>query len=120
MMNLIPISQLWPEGILIIAAGIYLVGMAYLAKNFNAASKHIRLLSFIGLFVASALIFLGLISPYYGIIAIPTIPAPILFVIAIFRPNLISNGPKLRIYLAVCVTASALVSGFQLVWDISR
>jgi hypothetical protein len=119
-MNLISISQLWPEGISIIVAAIYLVGMANLAKDFNAASKRIRLLSFIGLCATSALIFLGLISPYYGIIAIPAIPAPILFVIAIFRPTLISNGPKLRIYLAVCVSASALASGFQLFWDILR
>ena len=116
-MSLTPMRLLWPEGLLITAAVIYLLGIRATATDSPTISTRIRLLSFVGLCITGALIFLGLISPYYAIIAIPAIPAPFFFGILIFRPNLVSKRPKLRPYLTLCVAASALTSVFQLFWD---
>jgi hypothetical protein len=102
----------------ITAAVIYLRGMMTAAKSSPTSSTSVRFLSFVGFFVTAALLFLGVISPYYAIVAIPVIPAPLVFGVLIFRPTLVSQSPKLRIYLKLCVAAAALTWAFQLVWDL--
>src|SRR3989442_11777844 len=100
--------MLWPEALVISAALIYLWGMTTAVIKTSKSSNRLRFLSLLGFLVTAALVFLGIISPYYAIVAIPVIPAPLVFVVAIFRPALVSNSPKLFVYLKVCVVASAL------------
>ena len=74
-----------------------------------------RLLSLAGLSATVALIFLGGIWPSaYTFVAILAIPAPFAFAIILFRPMVISEQPKLRLYLNLCVVASPLAWAFQI------
>jgi hypothetical protein len=111
---------LWPEALVVAVALIYIAGMSTTAMNFVAALTRTRLLSLAGLIATAGLIFLGLLSPYYGIVALLAIPAPIIFAAAIFRPTVISQRPRLRTYLMLCVVAAAGVWVFQMVWETVR
>jgi hypothetical protein len=116
----IQFDLLWPEGLMAGIALVYVAGMATTTMNSAGALTRARILSLAGLIATAGLIFLGLLSPYYGIVALLAIPAPIIFVTAIFRPTVISQKPKLRMYLMFCVVAAAGVWVFQMFWETVR
>jgi hypothetical protein len=106
------------DGLVVAICVLYLWGM--MSANSNSPNLHIRtrLLSFVGLCATTALLFLGLLSPYYGIVAFFAIPAPIVFAVLIFRPEFVWNRFKLRTYLNLCVLASAAAWTFQIFWQL--
>ena len=105
---------------IIALCALYLVSMKSLdSASLNLEAK-IRLLAFVGLCTALGLLFLGLASPYYGIVALFAVPAPVVFAVLIIRPGLLWNKPKLRVYLNLCVAASGLVWLFQILWQLVR
>ena len=109
---------LWPE-VLVVADGLaYLLGVFANPLGLRDCVWKTRLLALAGLCSTAALLFLGLLSPYYGVIAVFSIPAPILFSILIFAPGRASNWPKVCAYLTGCVSASVLVWGFQIFWEL--
>ena len=105
---------------MVAVALIYIAGISATAMNSVTALTVTRLLSLAGLIATAGLIFLGLLSPYYGVVAVLAVPAPITFVAAIFRPTVISQRPKLRRYLMFCVVAAAAVWVFQMFWEIVK
>jgi hypothetical protein len=67
--------------------------------------------------VTLALVLLGAAWPsLYTIIAIPVIPAVLVFAVALFRPVAVWGRPKIRLYLNLCVAASGLAWLFQIFW----
>lgn len=103
---------------LIALCALYLLGMTSLdVASLNLDGKT-RLLALVGLCAALGLLFLGLASPYYGVVALFAVPAPVMFVILIIRPALVWKKPRLRIYLNLCVSASGLVWIFQILWQL--
>lgn len=112
---------LWPEllveGFVAVAAAAYLW---YVTVTHTASSKappRARVLSFAGLVITAALIFLGGIWPsVLTIMAIPAIPAPFLFGIAIFDPPFVGRKRYLRVYLNVCVFLSGLAWVTEFFW----
>jgi hypothetical protein len=111
---------LWPEGLMVVFALIYVAGMATTTMNSAGALVRTRLLSLAGLIATGGLIFLGLLSPYYGIVALLAIPAPVIFATSILRPTVLSQRPRLRMYLMFCVLAAASVWVFQMIWETAR
>lgn len=109
--------EYWVEGLAVAVCVLYLWGILSSDDSANLQLRT-RLMSFVGLCATGALLFLGLLSPYYGIIALLSIPAPIMFGFFIFRPTIVWNKPKLRRYLNLCVMASALVWLFQIFWQV--
>src|SRR5216683_1883348 len=86
--------KLWPEYLVessvVAICVLYVWAMVTSKISSNSPNLYIRtrLLSFVGLCATAALVFLGLLSPYYGVVAFFAVPAPILFVILAFRPAL--------------------------------
>jgi len=86
-----------------------------LAKQTNLAA--IRLLCFGGAIITAWLVVLGGIWPsLYTLVAIPALPSPLLFLVAVFRPSLIRKHPFLRFYLIACVVAAGLCSLYDIWW----
>jgi hypothetical protein len=73
--NSIPIPPLWPEALMIAFAIIYLLGANVGPDVAFAGSTRLRILSLAGLLAIAGLLFLGILSPHYAIVAVPTIPA---------------------------------------------
>jgi hypothetical protein len=115
-----PIWLMWPEGLMIAAAVIYLSGIKTLAPDGPSSSTRVRLLAFVGLFATASLVLLGTRPNLYTIIAIPVIPAPFAFGVLLVRPRRILKWTKMRIYLTVCVIASALSWTVQIIWLLTR
>jgi hypothetical protein len=111
---------MWPEGLMVAAAVIYLSGIKSFTLDGPSSSTRVRLMAFIGLFTTASLLLLGTRPNLYTIIAIPVIPAPFVFGILILRPRRILNWTKIRIYLTVCVVASALCWTTQIIWLLTR
>ena len=105
------------EGLVVLTCVLYLWGMPGIGTSPNLHMRT-RLLSFLGLCATGSLVFIGLLSPYYGVVAFLAIPAPIVFLTMAFRPALMWKRPKLRLYLHICVVASALVWVFQIFWQL--
>jgi hypothetical protein len=105
---------------MIVFAIIYLLGANVGPDVASAGLTRLRILSLAGLLAIAGLLFLGIISPYYAIVAVPTIPACALFLVLVFRPVLSLKMPKVMIYLKLCVAASALTWAFQLVWELRK
>jgi len=83
----------------------------------RSSSVGLRLLCFGGVLVTLALIYLGGIWPsLFTLIAIPALPSPLLFLVAIFRPSLIRNHEYLRWYLVGCCIASVLSWLLEVWW----
>jgi hypothetical protein len=114
------LRSLWPEEFMVAVSVVYSAGI--MTTRVDSANLHTRtrLLSFVGLGATAALLFLGLLSPYYGIVAFFAIPAPIIFGILMIRPALAWKNPKLRAYLNICVLASGLTWAFQIFWELRR
>lgn len=115
-----PIWTLWPEGLMITAAIIYLSGTNIWAPDVSVSPTRIRLLSFVGLFVTGSTVLLGIVPSYYTIIAIPLIPAALVFGVLVFRPQLIQKWHWLRVYLKISVIISGLAWTVQLLWLFAR
>jgi len=98
---------MWPEGLMIIPAVIYLIGIEASTLDDPSNSTRIRLLAFVGFFATASLVLLGTKQNLYTIIAIPVIPAPFAFGVLIIRPRRMLMWTKIRIYLTACVVASA-------------
>ena len=88
---------MWPEGLMVAAAVIYLSGIKSLTLDGPTSSTRVRLIALLGLFTSASLVLLGTRPNLYTIIAIPVIPAPFAFGILIFRPRRILNWTKIRI-----------------------
>ena len=111
---------LWPEGLMVVLAMIYLGSGRALPSNRWSGSIYERLLLLVGFLVTGGTVLLGSMPSYYTIIAIPIIPAPFVFLFLIFRPALMSRWNKMRIYLTACVALSAFAWGTQLIWLLTR
>jgi hypothetical protein len=114
------ITLLWPEGLMIAVAVLYLIGMKSLALDSPINSTRVRLLSIVGILATASGVLLVSMPSYYTILAIPVIPAPFAFGVLIFRPTLILKWTRLRVYLTVCVVVSALAWATQFVWLFTR
>jgi len=114
------VTLLWPEGLMIAVAVLYLTGMKFLALNSPFNSTRVRLLALVGLFATASLVLLGTRPNLYAIFAIPVIPAPFAFGVLIFRPSRLAERARLRVYLTVCVVTSALAWTIQFVWLFTR
>jgi hypothetical protein len=115
-----PIWLMWPEGLMIAAAVIYLSRIKTLTLDGPSSATRVRLLAFVGLFATASLVLLGGRPNLYTIIAIPVIPAPFAFGVLIFCPRRILKWTKMRIYLTACVVASALSWIIQIIWLLTR
>ena len=115
-----PIRLLWPEGLMVTAAAIYLGAVQTLAIDAPGRSARVRMLSSVGLFVTGCTVLLGSMPSLYTIIAIPLIPAPFAFGVLIYKPGRISQWNRLRIYLTISVVISALAWATQFVWLATR
>ena len=111
------IRLLWPEALIVADGLAYLVGASIRPLGLTDRVWRTRLLALAGLCSTGALLFLGVLSPYYGIIAFFAIAAPILFVILMFQPARALHWRKLRFYLTGCVFASVLTWAFQIFWE---
>lgn len=112
---------LWLESSVIAVAAVYLWGIS--SGGLGPASTVVRqrLLAIFGLMATAALIFLGGIWPsIFTLVAIPVIPSLFFFAGTIVRPALASSRPKLRVYLTLCVIASALAWVCQISWELSK
>jgi ABC-type polysaccharide/polyol phosphate export permease len=112
---------LWPEllveGLVVVVAAGYLWYAMAPKPDFPIAPLRLRLLSAVGLVATLALIFIGGIWPsLLTIMAIPAIPAPFLFGVAIFNPGFISGKQYLRAYLNLCVLLSGLAWAAEFFW----
>jgi hypothetical protein len=65
---------MWPEGLMIVPAAIYLIGIRALTLDDPRSSTRVRLLAFFGLFATASLVLLGTRPNLYTIIAVPVIP----------------------------------------------
>ncbi len=103
--------------IVVVAAAGYLWGMLATKLDCPSVRLRLRLLSVVGLAVTLALICLGGVWPsLFTIIAIPAIPAPILFSVGLLNPMFIGRKPNLRLYLNLCVLASGLAWAVEMSW----
>jgi len=115
-----PIWTLWPEGLMMASAIIYLSGAKTWAPDVSISPARVRLLSFVGLFLTGSTVLLGIVPSYYTIVAIPLIPAPFAFGVLVFRPRLIPQWRRLRVYLTICVVISGLAWTVQFMWLFTR
>jgi hypothetical protein len=107
---------MWPEGLMVLLAALYFIRIKGFLLGGASSPASLRLTAFTGLLATASLVLLGTWPSLYTIIAIPVIPAPFVFGILIFRPRRILNWNKIRIYLTVCVVASALCWTTQIIW----
>jgi len=85
--------------------------------NASTTSAGTRLLCACGVLVTAALIYLGAIWPsLYTLIALPTLPSPIIFLVAVFRPSLVQRHRFVRWYLIACCVVSALTWIYDFWW----
>ncbi len=76
-----------------------------------------RLAFFAGLLVTLALIGLGAFWPsLFSLFALIVLPAPIIFLVGVFKPRVISDRPKLRVYLWICVALSVASWVAEIAW----
>jgi hypothetical protein len=108
--------MLWPEGLAIGAGATYIIGAKTIALRGTTNWARMRMLSFLGLLPCAYIFYLGLWPSIYSIAAVFVIPAPFAFAVLIFRPALISNWPRLRIYVGVCVALSSLCALSEALW----
>jgi hypothetical protein len=109
----------WPEVLAVVVASVYLWGISNGGLGPASTVARQRLLAVLGFVATAELIFLGGIWPSaITLVAIPALPAPFIFAGTIARPALASGRPKLRIYLTLCVVASALAWAFQIWWEL--
>lgn len=114
------VKLLWPEGLMIAVAVLYLIGVNFLVLNAPVSSTRVRLVSFVGFLATASVVLRGSSPSLYTIIAIPVIPAPFTFGVLIFRPILIAKWTRLRVYLTLCVVISALAWTIQFIWLLTR
>jgi len=77
----------------------------------------VRLTFLAGLIVTLALVVLAAAwSPLFFLLFLVALPSPVIFLIGIFRPNLIISRPRLRLYLWTCVALSIVSWIAEIVW----
>ena len=106
--DFISIRSLWPKGVAILAACLYLVCTRTALSIPLSVSWRVRALSFTGLLSTTYLIYLGIWPSYFSICAVIAIPAVFAFMILVFRPLLIARWQRISTYQAVCVALSLL------------
>lgn len=111
-----PIWLMWPEGLMVLLAALYFIGIRGFVLDGASSPTSLRLTAFTGLLATASLLSLGARINLFTVIAIPAIPAPFAFGVLIFRPNRVLRWAGIRIYLSVCVAASAVCWTFQIVW----
>ena len=80
-----------------------------------------RLAFVAGLVVTLALVGLGAVWPsLFSLFALVTLPSPVIFLIGIFRPAIITHRPKLRLYLWLCVALSIVSWIVEVVWLVTQ
>lgn len=112
---------LWPEllveSLVVVVAAGYLWYATAAKPDSRTPPLRLRLLSVVGLVATLALIFIGGIWPsLLTIMAIPAIPAPFLFGVAIFNPEFIGRKQYLRVYLNLCVLLCGLAWAAEFFW----
>ena len=115
-----PVWLMWPEALMVMPAVIYLVGLNRLKLDSANCWTPMRLMAFVGLLATASLVLLGVRPSLYTIVAIPALPAPFAFGVLVFRPRRILNWQKIRVYLTICVVASALCWVTQIIWLLTR
>ena len=84
-------------------------------------SLSVRLTFIAGLLVTLALVGLGAIWPsLFSFFALVALPSPVVFLVGIFKPRLITDRPKLRVYLWICVALSVVSWVMEIVWLATR
>ena len=111
---------MWPEALMLMPAVIYLVGLKRLKLDSANSWIPMRLMAFMGLLATASLVLLGVRPDLYTIVAIPALPAPLAFAVLIFSPRRILNWQKTRVYLTICVVASAVCWVTQIIWLLTR
>jgi hypothetical protein len=80
-----------------------------------------RLASVAGLIVTLALVGLGAVWPsLFSFFALVALPATVIFLVGIFRPAIITNRPRLRLYLWVCVALSIVSWIVEIAWLVTQ
>ncbi len=79
-----------------------------------------RILALVGFVLTAALIALGSVWPsYFTIAALVSLPAPVLFLVALVRPALFDRR-DLRAYLILCVVLAVVSLGVETLWLLTR
>ena len=85
------------------------------------ASVLVRLTFVAGLIATLALTGLGAIWPsLFSLFALVALPSPVLFLLGVFKPRFITERPKLRVYLWICVALSVVSWVMEIVWLATR
>ncbi len=80
-----------------------------------------RLVFVAGLVVTLALVGLGAVWPsLFSLFALVALPATIIFLVGIFRPAMITDRPKLRVYLWLCVALSIVSWIVEIAWLVTQ
>jgi|ERR1700719_1959993 len=114
--NYISIRGLWPEGLAIAIGAAYILGMKYVSSEGTANLGRVRMLSLLGFLACAYLVYLGLYPSIFSFAALLVMPAILVFLVLTFRPALISNWPRLRIYATGCVALSILCALSEMLW----
>ena len=81
------------------------------------SAPRIRTLYLAGGLATTALLLLGVVWPtLFTIFALFTLPAPIIFFVAVFNPQILARRRKLAIYLWTCVGLSILSWVAEIAW----
>lgn len=113
------LRTLWPEALAIIVSLVSLFGLLRAEVSSARGRILVRVYTFMGLLSTGALLFLGALWPsFYSIVAIGAIPSPFFLLAVMIRPGFLLKAPKARLYLLLCLGASAFLWAFQLVWEL--
>ena len=111
---------MWPEALMAMPAVIYLVSLKKMTLGSAPNWTRMRLMAFLGLLSTASLVLLGARPNLYTIVAIPAIPALLAFGVLTFHPQRVLGWQKIRVYLNICVAASALCWITQIIWLLTR
>jgi hypothetical protein len=100
-----------------VAGGLLLVlGFRAWIRARKASSVSVRLRCLGGAFLTASLLYLGIYPGLFTIVAIPALPSPILFLVAVVRPSLFQDHQVVRFYLIGCSIAAVLSWLFEFLW----
>ena len=117
-----PVWLMWPEILVICTSVLCTVGVVMIAPPTAKKAAPIRLLSFLGLTITLSMSITGVLSVswLYTGLGILLIPAPLAFGLLLVRPMLLVRWVRLRVYLAACLIACALMSAVEFIWLSTR
>jgi hypothetical protein len=87
------------------------------ARLHRDAALWVRLTFVAGLLVTLALVGLGAIWPtLFSLFALVALPSPIIFLVGVFKPRIITDRPKIRVYLWICIALSVVSWTWEIAW----